>query len=183
MYCWRGRVGLLAPSRGDTMIYEFYRVAPDGVTVVPYILNLAEINRDTLTAANEAYEHAVLGLTTERVDLIYLGGLAPLTVLGMDRYTERAARLRSVTTTPIITAVEAEIGAQQRSRPPGSASWRSTGNSTASSIVRRTCRGSVGSSISWPPSRAAPGRPTRPMCSTGQSSRRFGTVISPRRSG
>ena len=30
MYGWRARVGHVAPSRGDTLVYEFYRMLPEG---------------------------------------------------------------------------------------------------------------------------------------------------------
>ena len=33
MYGWRGRIGLLVPSINTTMETEFWRIAPDGVSV------------------------------------------------------------------------------------------------------------------------------------------------------
>lgn len=30
MYGWRARIGHLAPSRGDTLVYEFYKIFPEG---------------------------------------------------------------------------------------------------------------------------------------------------------
>ena len=30
MYGWRARIGHVAPSRGDTLVYEFYRMFPEG---------------------------------------------------------------------------------------------------------------------------------------------------------
>ena len=30
MYGWRARIGHVAPSRGDTLVYEFYHMFPEG---------------------------------------------------------------------------------------------------------------------------------------------------------
>jgi len=30
MYGWRARIGHVAPSRGDTLVYEFYKMFPEG---------------------------------------------------------------------------------------------------------------------------------------------------------
>lgn len=30
MYGWRARIGHVAPSRGDTLLYEFYKMFPEG---------------------------------------------------------------------------------------------------------------------------------------------------------
>ena len=30
MYGWRARIGHIAPSRGDTLVYEFYKMFPEG---------------------------------------------------------------------------------------------------------------------------------------------------------
>ena len=30
MYGWRARIGHVAPSRGDTLVYEFYQMFPEG---------------------------------------------------------------------------------------------------------------------------------------------------------
>ena len=30
MYGWRARIGHVAPSRGDTLVYEFYKMLPEG---------------------------------------------------------------------------------------------------------------------------------------------------------
>ena len=34
MYGWRARVGHVAPSRGDTLVYEFYRMLPAGFMIL-----------------------------------------------------------------------------------------------------------------------------------------------------
>ena len=34
MYGWRACVGHVAPSRGDTLVYEFYRMLPEGFMIL-----------------------------------------------------------------------------------------------------------------------------------------------------
>ena len=34
MYGWRARIGHVAPSRGDPVVYEFYKMFPEGVMML-----------------------------------------------------------------------------------------------------------------------------------------------------
>ena len=34
MYGWRVRIGHVAPSRGDTLVYEFYQMLPAGFMIL-----------------------------------------------------------------------------------------------------------------------------------------------------
>lgn len=111
MYGWRARVGLVAPSRGDVMMYEFNQVAPPGVMCTPYILNLKELVNEELQSVNQRYEEAVRALDRERVDVIYVGGTPPQIVNGLEAYSQLATRLRSLTDIPLITCMEGEVAA------------------------------------------------------------------------
>jgi len=111
MYGWRARVGLIAPSRGDVMMHEFNMVAPDGVMVTPYILNLKELSAEELLTTNQRYAEAVKALDRERVDVIYVGGTPPQIVNGLEAYGELATHLRSLTDIPLITCMEGEVAA------------------------------------------------------------------------
>ncbi len=59
MYGWRGRVGSINPSRGDTLMYEFYKAAPEGVMIVPTALGVTAVRADQLNAILDRYEAAV----------------------------------------------------------------------------------------------------------------------------
>src|SRR5581483_9948159 len=48
MYGWRGRVGIVNPSRGDVLMYEYYLAAPDGIIVVPAALNVRQLTAEQL---------------------------------------------------------------------------------------------------------------------------------------
>src|SRR5207245_1710035 len=52
---WRARVGIVNPSRGDVLMYEYYRAAPPGVIVVPTALHLQRLPAEELTEKFAAY--------------------------------------------------------------------------------------------------------------------------------
>src|SRR5574341_732837 len=71
---WRARIGMVHPSRGDTLMYEYYRAAPPGIVIVPAALNLKELSTTELDRVYEGYEAAVADLAYEEVDVVVLGG-------------------------------------------------------------------------------------------------------------
>ncbi len=110
---WRGRVGMVHPSRGDTLMYEYYRAAPPGIVIVPAALNLRELSTAELDRVYEDYEAAVADLAYEEVDVVVLGGSPPVTHkgYGFERVlVERAQRLVSC---PVVALVRCEVEALQ----------------------------------------------------------------------
>jgi maleate isomerase len=108
---WRARVGMVHPSRGDTLMYEYYRAAPLGIVVVPAALNLRELNASELDRVYDAYEDAVADLAYEQVDVVVLGGSPPVTHKGhgMEKIlVERAQRLVSC---PVVALIRCEVEA------------------------------------------------------------------------
>ena len=79
MYGWRGRVGLVHPSRGETLMYEFCKVAPEGVIPVSTALGVQRLVVDQLSAILDRYEAAVREMVYEECDVIQLGGTPPVT--------------------------------------------------------------------------------------------------------
>jgi maleate isomerase len=110
---WRARVGMVHPSRGDTLMYEYYRAAPAGIVIVPAALNLRELSTAELERVYERYEAAVADLAYEEVDVVVLGGSPPVTHkgYGFERaLVERASRLVSC---PVVALVRCEVEALQ----------------------------------------------------------------------
>ena len=111
MYGWRGRVGIISPARGDTSLYEFYKVVPEGIIAVPTSLGVQRLTSDQLSAVLDRYEDAVRDLVYEECDVIALSGTPPVTsgVAGTEeRLLERA---RALTSVPVFTGVGAEVEA------------------------------------------------------------------------
>jgi maleate cis-trans isomerase len=113
MYGWRGRVGLVSPSRGETLHYEFCKVAPEGVIPVGTALGVQRLVADELGAILDRYEAAVREMVYEECDVIQLGGTPPVTS-GVPGTEERLLeRARAVASVPIFTGVQAEIEAMR----------------------------------------------------------------------
>jgi maleate isomerase len=115
MYGWRGRVGLVNPSRGDTLVYEFCKVVPEGVIPVATALGVQRVVADQLAAILDRYEQAVRDLVYEECDVIIMGGTPPVTMGGPGTEARLLERARSLASVPVFTHVQAEIEAIQAS--------------------------------------------------------------------
>src|SRR2546428_4905503 len=74
---WRARVGIVNPSRGDVLMYEYYRAAPAGVIVVPTALNLQRLTAEELEPVLATYQAAAADLAHEECDVNVVGGSPP----------------------------------------------------------------------------------------------------------
>jgi maleate isomerase len=115
MYGWRGRIGLLAPSRGDTLLYEFYRVAPPGVMAVPYSCELNRLHRDELSMVRDKYAEGVTKLDREGVDVISVGGTPPQILNGWPAAQKLVAELRAMASARLVACAESEVNAVKAS--------------------------------------------------------------------
>ncbi len=113
MYGWRGRVGSVNPSRGDTLIYEFYLAAPEGVMIVPTALGVQRVVADQLTAILDRYEAAVREMVYEECDVICVGGSPPV-LSGPPGTEERLlSTAQSAANVPVFLHIRAEVEAVQ----------------------------------------------------------------------
>ena len=108
---WRGRVGMVHPSRGDTLMYEFYRAAPPGIVVVPAGLGLKELSAAELDRVYEAYEAAVRDLADEQLDVLVLGGSPPVTHKGHGLERELVERAQAIVSCPVVALIRCEVEA------------------------------------------------------------------------
>jgi len=113
MYGWRGRVGMVNPSRGDVLLYEYYRAAPEGIIVVPAALGVRQLTPDQLDRVLDGYQSAVEELAYEQVDVIVLGGSPPVTMKGYGFEEQMVARAQAVTTAQVVAHVRCEVEALQ----------------------------------------------------------------------
>jgi hypothetical protein len=51
---WRKRIGLLSTTVIETAAYDFYRLAPDGVSMCATTSNIEHLGRPTRTGRNRA---------------------------------------------------------------------------------------------------------------------------------
>lgn len=109
VYDWRGRAGLLAPSRGDTLLYEFYQVAPAGIMATPYSCELSRLDRSQLESVRSKYTAGVERLTADGVDVISVGGTPPQLLHGWDSAKEMMAEMRAESKVPLVFCAESEV--------------------------------------------------------------------------
>lgn len=107
-YGWRARIGFLSPGIVDeTLSRQFYRMAPDGVTLVRTSLGLVEITVDAQHRALDRVEAAVRELMKEGPDCIILGGSPTVVVDGFgtdDIWTKRIAEVSGIPASAAQTA-------------------------------------------------------------------------------
>ena len=79
-YGWRARIGFVTPSPGhENNGYEFYLMAPDGVTIVMTSLHVTQLTQQQYDDAVSRMDVAVAELEDRRVDSIIQAGV-PLVV-------------------------------------------------------------------------------------------------------
>ena len=110
---WRARVGIVNPSRGDVLMYEYYQAAPPGVVVVPAALNLKRLDTEELDRVYEGYEAAARDLAYEQCDIVVLGGSPPVTAKGYGVERELVARVQRHIAAPVVALVRCEVEALQ----------------------------------------------------------------------
>ncbi len=79
---WRGVVGLVKPTRRPGSLEELVRMLPDGVGLVPMLLNVRAGTLREFQAAIPFYEEKVRELASDGVDLIICSGTPPFMLLG-----------------------------------------------------------------------------------------------------
>jgi maleate isomerase len=81
---WRGVVGLVKPTRRPGTLEELIRILPEGIGVVPLLLNVRAGNNTEFKAAIPLFERFVAELAEQVVDLIILSGTPPFMLLGVE---------------------------------------------------------------------------------------------------
>ena len=104
---------MVHPSRGDTLMYEYYRAAPRDIVIVPAALNLRELSAAELERVYEAYEAAVADLAYEEVDVVVLGGSPPVTHKGYGFERVLVERAQRHVSCPVVPLIRCEVEALQ----------------------------------------------------------------------
>lgn len=78
MYGWRGRIGSIGATPTDIFPYEFYKIVPPGLTIMPTTLSIHIMSAQELAAGFEAIERAALALAKEGADVIVIGAAPTL---------------------------------------------------------------------------------------------------------
>ena len=74
MYGWRARIGHVAPSRGDTLVYEFYKMFPEGFMMLNTTGTVRQLVDDDFERQLQRIEEAVQDLVDNNCDSIIFSG-------------------------------------------------------------------------------------------------------------
>ena len=111
MYGWRARIGHVAPSRGDTLVYEFYKMLPEGFMILNTTGTVRQLVDADLEQQLQRIEEAVQDLVENHFDAINFSGSPLFTRLGLGSDRQMGQRLTDKFGVPVAAGLTAEIEA------------------------------------------------------------------------
>jgi maleate isomerase len=108
---WRGVVGLIKPTRRPGSLEELIRLLPEGIGVVPLLLNVRQGSEQEFSTAIPHYEKYVAELAEQGMDMIHPGGTPPFMMLGYKGEAELIRSWEKKYKTPIFTAGQNHVSA------------------------------------------------------------------------
>lgn len=120
MYGYRARIGYTSPPAATEVFpYEFYKIVPDGVTLVINTLPLVNRTGDEVDRAYDVSLKAAHAMARAGVDIFVFGGLPINASRGFANAAEMAAETEKEIGVPVITSLSAQqdafaaVGAKQ----------------------------------------------------------------------
>jgi maleate isomerase len=110
---WRGVLGMVKPTRRPGSLEELIRALPEGIGVVPLLLNVREGSRDEFGSAIPHYEKFTAELAEQGCDMISCNGTPPFMLLGYKGETKLIQSWRKKYKTPIFTAGQNHVAAMR----------------------------------------------------------------------
>jgi maleate isomerase len=109
---WRKRIGLLSPTVIETAAYDFYRVAPDGVSMCATTSNIDHWNKENFQQhVIDPLVTAVKYLASRHVDYIVHCGMPVVTTRGKGFEEELVQQITDSTGLPATTSIRSAIRA------------------------------------------------------------------------
>ena len=81
---WRGVCGLIKPTRRPGTLEELIRMLPEGIGIVPLLLNFKAGTEDEFRKSIPDFEQYVRELSEQKVDMTIISGTPPFMLLGYD---------------------------------------------------------------------------------------------------
>jgi maleate isomerase len=106
---WRGVVGMVRPTRRPGTLEELIRILPEGIGIVPLLLNFKAGSTTEFERAMPQYERFVAELAEQGVDLIILSGAPPFMLLGYKREASLIRQWEKKYKTPIVTDPQMQV--------------------------------------------------------------------------
>lgn len=111
MIGWRARIGHVAPSRGDTFVYEFYQILKNGFLLLNTTGTIRRLVDDHLERQLQRIEEAAVDLAESGAEFIIIGGSPLFTRLGHGSDREIAAKLEAKAGVPVAAGMTCEVEA------------------------------------------------------------------------
>ena len=111
MYGWRAKIGHVAPSRGDTLVYEFYKMLPEGFMLLNSTGTIRQLVDADFERQLQRIEEAAGDLVDNKCDAIIVGGSPLFTKLGYGSDVDMGKKLTAKYGVPISPGITGEIEA------------------------------------------------------------------------
>lgn len=106
---WRGVAGMVRPTRRPGTLEELIRVLPEGIGIVPLLLNFKAGSNAEFLGSIPLYEQYASELAEQGVDLILLTGAPPFMLLGPEREAALTADWERKFRTPVVTDPQMQV--------------------------------------------------------------------------
>jgi maleate isomerase len=106
---WRGVVGMVRPTRRPGTLEELIRILPEGIGIVPLLLNFKAGSAIEFEKSIPQYERFVAELAEQVVDLIILSGAPPFMLLGYEGEARLIRDWEKKYKTPIVTDPQMQV--------------------------------------------------------------------------
>jgi len=111
MYGWRARIGHVAPSRGDTLVYEFYKIFSEGFMILNTTGTVRQLVDGDFEKHLERIEEAVQDLVENQCDSIIFSGSPLFTRLPFGSDRQLGQKLSDKFGVPVAAGLTAEVEA------------------------------------------------------------------------
>jgi maleate isomerase len=111
MYGWRARIGHVAPSRGDTLVYEFYKIFSEGFMILNITGTVRQLVDGDFEKQLERIEEAVQDLVENQCDSIIFSGSPLFTRLPFGSDRQLGQKLSDKFGVPVAAGLTAEMEA------------------------------------------------------------------------
>ena len=108
---WRGVVGMVRPTRRPGTLEELIRILPEGIGVVPLLLNFKAGSKDEFLNSIPLYERFASELVEQGVDVIMLSGAPPFMLLGREKEALLTKAWTKKFKTPVLTDPQMQVAA------------------------------------------------------------------------
>lgn len=112
MYGYRARIGYTSPPVATEIFpYEFYKIVPEGVTLVIGTLAVTQMTSNDLERSYELSLELAKEFARVKVDLVCLGGIPVNVLRGIDKVDELIKDTEAAIGVPVTTSLTAQIAA------------------------------------------------------------------------